>query len=557
MSEIQKLSRELANQIAAGEVIERPASVIKELLENALDAGATKLNVEVSDAGSGCITITDNGKGILKEELPLAIAAHATSKIHHVDDLFAIKTLGFRGEALASIASVSKFTLTSLHQNAKSAYSLYAEGGDIKDIKPAAHEKGTTIIVDDLFFNTPVRRRFLRQAKTEKAHIEAMVKRLMLCRFDLSLRYKVNDREVFNLPAAKTDAEKAKRVAKIFGQPFMKEAIEIDASSGNLKLNGFLGSPNYLRSQNDLQFCYINGRMVKDKLILHAIREVLEPLLYPGRQATFLLFLTLPETELDVNVHPTKHEVRFYEPRHIHDFITSSLKRALAKTSPTLNQEQAPALAPIPVMPTGKENTLKDYFSPLEQKSMQKTQSIISAPASFLSTASQNEGKVVALMAPFALYLSDNDTLLFDANKLYRQLLLKNLQTAFSQNQVLTRPLLLPYSFNSEKIPLGINELQSLGLVIEALGESTYVLRAFPVLTPYLDFKALIEDLEKIKDANALLKAYLDYSKVSWQSLSGEDRQMLIQQCQTNETAKNGKALKKIDSNTLRAWLDA
>ncbi|MBC7002576.1 DNA mismatch repair endonuclease MutL [Photobacterium sp. BZF1] len=327
---IQILPARLANQIAAGEVVERPASVVKELVENSLDAGATRIDIDIDKGGSRTIRIRDNGKGIPKDELGLALSRHATSKIATLDDLEAIASLGFRGEALASISSVSRLTLTSRTAEQEEAWAAYAEGRDMEvQLKPAAHPVGTTLEVLDLFFNTPARRKFLRTEKTEFGHIDELLKRIALSRMDVTINLRHNGKVVRQYRAANTQIQKERRLAAVCGQAFLDHALAVELSHGDLKLGGWICSPQGARAQNDIQYCYVNGRMMKDKLINHAIRQAYESSLAPDQYAAYVLFIDVDPHQVDVNVHPAKHEVRFHQARLVHDFICQGLQSAL------------------------------------------------------------------------------------------------------------------------------------------------------------------------------------------------------------------------------------
>ncbi|MCP4986275.1 MAG: DNA mismatch repair endonuclease MutL [Colwellia sp.] len=324
------LPARLANQIAAGEVVERPASVIKELIENSLDAGATSIHIDVDKGGIKKIKITDNGHGIVKDELTLALSRHATSKIKGLNDLEAINSLGFRGEALASISSVSRLTLTSKPKSQDTAWQAVAEGRDMSvSVKPAAHPDGTSIEVLDLFFNTPARRKFLRTEKTEFNHIDEVVRRIALAHFGVSFQLTHNGNTVRQYRMANTQAQFTKRVAMVCGQKFIEHAVEVDCPHDNMTLSGWLAKPSFSRSQNDLCYSYVNGRMMRDKLINHAIRQAYADLLPADTYPAFVLFLQLDHSEVDVNVHPAKHEVRFHQSRYVHDFIYSVCHKAL------------------------------------------------------------------------------------------------------------------------------------------------------------------------------------------------------------------------------------
>lgn len=335
MSRIQLLSPRLANQIAAGEVVERPASVIKELLENSLDAGATRIDIDVEEGGVKLLRVRDNGHGIVESDLPLSLSRHATSKIMDLDDLERVSTLGFRGEALASVSSVSRLMLTSCAEGADQAWQVETEGRDMNPrVQPAAHPQGTTVEVRDLFFNTPARRKFLRTEKTEFGHLEEVVKRLALSRFDVAFNLRHNGRSVLSLRPAHTEQEAQRRVASICGAAFIEQSVTIDQERAGLRLWGWVGLPTFSRSQADLQYFCVNGRLIRDKLVAHAVRQAYRDVLFNGRHPTFVLFLELDPAVVDVNVHPTKHEVRFRDGRMVHDFLFSTLYRALAEQRP-------------------------------------------------------------------------------------------------------------------------------------------------------------------------------------------------------------------------------
>ncbi len=330
---IQILPARLANQIAAGEVVERPASVVKELVENSLDSGATRIDIDIEKGGEKLIRVRDNGKGIAKDELALALSRHATSKIHSLDDLEAIMSLGFRGEALASISSVSRLTLTSRPAAQEEAWSAYSEGRDMAvQVKPAAHPVGTTVEVLDLFFNTPARRKFLRTEKTEFTHIDDLLKRIALSRFDITLIVRHNGKIVRQYRAANSKVQMEKRLAAVCGASFVREVLHLELEHQGLKLHGWISTPQGARSQSDLQYCYVNGRMMRDKLINHAIRQSYENTLRPDQYAAYVLFIELDPHQVDVNVHPAKHEVRFHQARLVHDFIYQAIADALAQS---------------------------------------------------------------------------------------------------------------------------------------------------------------------------------------------------------------------------------
>ena len=337
---IRRLPTQLVNQIAAGEVVERPASVVKELVENSLDAGARRVEIEIEQGGAKLIRVRDDGAGIAKEQLALALSRHATSKVASFEDLEAIDSMGFRGEALPSIGSVSRLRLISRSQDGDQAWELEGDGSDrVNEPKPAAHPQGTSVEVRDLFYNTPARRKFLRTEKTEFNHVQGLVQRLALVRFDVGFILQHNRKAIFSLPPCADRAAREARVAELLGRAFLENALYHEEQAGDLTLGGWIARPSFSRSQGDMQYFYVNHRMVRDKLVTHAVRQAYQDVLYHGRHPAYLLYLSLDPRKVDVNVHPTKHEVRFRDSRSVHDFLFRGVHRALAETRP---QAQAP-----------------------------------------------------------------------------------------------------------------------------------------------------------------------------------------------------------------------
>ncbi|MFT4633239.1 MAG: DNA mismatch repair protein MutL [Candidatus Azotimanducaceae bacterium] len=344
MQRIQQLNPRLSNQIAAGEVVERPASVIKELLENSLDAGSTRIDIEIEAGGTRLIRVRDNGSGIHGEDLTLALSRHATSKIRETDDLEGISTLGFRGEALASMASVSRLTLTSNSaQDPTSGWSVSVAGeAMVATVLPRPHPQGTTVEVKDLFFNTPARRKFLRTDKTELQRVEEVLRRLSLSHQHVAFNLQHNGKLLRQFAPVIPGDSVERRLASVFGSAFMENAIYLEqsfpAEQGGigLQLRGWIGLPTYSRSQADQQYFYVNDRMIRDKLVTHAIKQAYQDVLFHGRQPVYALFLTLDPRLVDVNVHPTKHEVRFRSGREVHSFLFSAIHRALADVRPDM-----------------------------------------------------------------------------------------------------------------------------------------------------------------------------------------------------------------------------
>jgi DNA mismatch repair protein MutL len=327
---IQLLSTQLANQIAAGEVVERPASVLKELIENSLDAGATALEVVIEGGGTRLIQVTDNGSGIEKEDLPLALCRHATSKISTQDELFSVATLGFRGEALASMASISRLTLTSTLSGSDSGWCVATEGGSFSSPKPVPPVPGTLVAVRDLFYNVPARRKFLKTEKTEFNHIVQVVERVLLNRFSVAVKFRHNQRVIYDFPVAHSEEQREARVAKIIGQDFLQHALFLDFEAFGMQLSGWVAEAAFSRSSRDTQLFFVNGRPVRDALVTHAIRQAYQDMLHHSRHPAYVLYLQCSPELVDVNVHPAKQEVRFRESRQVHGFVFRSLHDALS-----------------------------------------------------------------------------------------------------------------------------------------------------------------------------------------------------------------------------------
>ncbi|WP_417618064.1 DNA mismatch repair endonuclease MutL [Oceanisphaera sp.] len=341
---IQILPARLANQIAAGEVVERPASVVKELIENSLDAGATRIDIDIEKGGAKLIRLRDNGCGISKDELALALSRHATSKVSSLEDLEQIMSLGFRGEALASISSVARLTLTSRTAEQSEAWQAMAEGRDMEvKLMPASHPQGTTLEVSDLFFNTPARRKFMRTEKTEFGHIDEVVRRIALSRFDLDLVLRHNGKQVRQYRAGRLPSQQDKRLAAVCGPAFINSALKLDSEHHGFRLWGWIAPPSATRAQPDVQYTYVNGRMMRDKLLNHAVRQAYGERLPADSHGAFVLYLELDATEVDVNVHPAKHEVRFHQSRLVHDFIYQVLAQAFEQAPLIESAEPSPS----------------------------------------------------------------------------------------------------------------------------------------------------------------------------------------------------------------------
>jgi len=546
MTRIHTLSARLANQIAAGEVVERPASVVKELLENSLDAGARKIQISVEAGGVKRIQVRDDGFGIDKEDLPLSLSRHATSKIDSLDDLEAVATLGFRGEALASISSVSRLQLSSKTEVADQGWQVISEGRDMEArLSPVAHNRGTTVDVRDLFFNTPARRKFMRTEKTEFGHLDEVVKRQALSRFDVSFELNHNQRTLHSLRSAVSLRDKEQRVAALCGKPFMENAVQIDVEASGLKLWGWVALPTFSRSQADLQYFYVNGRVIRDRLVTHAVKQAYRDVLYHGRHPAFVLYLELDPALVDVNVHPTKHEVRFRDGRLVHDFIFRSLHKALADVRPEdihkLPEATDVSRSAATVDPAGAEPSLSPGFGaqvamPLPAASYQFNSQFrpgkvevretlsgyqalhpdqqIDANAFAQSTAVQNaaddEGVAAAdcplgfavaqLHGIYILAQNASGLILVDMHAAHERITYERMKTDFYRSGIQAQPLLVPISLAVSQKEADIaeqcgDELLKFGLLLERAGPENVVVRQVPVILQQVDVELLIRDL--------------------------------------------------------------
>lgn len=558
MQRIQLLSPRLANQIAAGEVVERPSSVVKELLENSLDAGATQLDVEVEQGGVRQIKIRDNGVGIQQDDLPLALSRHATSKIVTLDDLEAVKTLGFRGEALASISSVSRLLLTSRAADADAAWRVEAEGKDMTTaVRPASHPFGTTIEVRDLFFNTPARRKFLRTEKTEFSHLEEVVKRLGLSRYDVGFRLSHNGKQIYDLRPVTDQLRAEHRIATLLGRKFIENALAIDVEAAGLRLWGWIGLPTFSRSQADLQYFFVNGRVVRDKLVAHAVRQAYRDVLYNGRHPTFVLYLELDPATVDVNVHPTKHEVRFRDGRLVHDFLFSKIHRVLADVRPesggTASTEElvTPASQPSEAIATLAEMPRQQAPLPLSAKPVARSMdygsyggqkagikgqldgmATLSSSATdvFQALTHDNEridpetGEILPReernavaepeegMAPplgFAIaqlhgiyILAENQhgLVLVDMHAAHERILYERMKTAFYSRTVRSQPLLVPINVSVSQSEADRAEesgevFERFGFRVERTGPECVMVREVPLILSQGDVESLVRDV--------------------------------------------------------------
>ena len=516
---IRQLPSQLVNQIAAGEVVERPASVIKELVENSLDAGAQRIEVDVQQGGLKRMRVTDDGHGLHPDDMPLALARHATSKVASLEDLERIASMGFRGEALPSIASVSRLSLVSRERGAEHAWRLDAEA---KAPVPAAHPEGTTVDVRDLFWNTPARRKFLRTEKTEFGHIEQVVRRLALARPTIAFRLTHNGREVFATHPAEDRAGQERRLAGLLGAAFLENALYFEHEAAGLCLHGWVARPVFSRAQADMQHFYVNGRMVRDKLVTHAVRQAFQDVLYHGRHPAYVLFLELDPVLVDVNVHPTKHEVRFREGRLVHDFLFRTLHQVLAEerpgataASPLPEAEPAGApaaaareeavLSPPPAQPglrLGVGERRGGYSAALAWQA---------PPTPSVETETgepQAEGEELpplgfALAQLHGIYILAQNAaglVLVDMHAAHERITYERFKAAREGEGIKPQPLLVPVSVSVSRREAELAEqhaetFASLGMRVDRMGEEVLVVRALPALLRDADAERLLRDV--------------------------------------------------------------
>ena len=515
MNRINLLDQKLANQIAAGEVVERPASIVKELIENSLDARANKITVEVEQGGVKLIRIQDDGSGILKQDLALALHRHATSKIKKIGDLENINSLGFRGEALASISSVSRVSLLSKAREGEydAGWQIDVEGNIAhKSLVPVSHAEGTTIEVRDLFFNTPARRKFLKKERTEFSKIDEIIRRLSLSRFDVHVSLRHNQKIIYNLLPAKSDSEKQRRVGLLCGSKFVENSILIDTERAGLKLWGWVGLATFSRSQGDLQYFYVNGRSVKDKLVTHAVKQAYRDVLFHGRHPAYVLFLELDPSLVDVNVHPTKHEVRFRDSRFVHDFLFSSLYKSLSEVTPVDQLESSKELNQL--------NSAFDLPQKMNESNVghfnQSALSLVDGERNFLEPSDKSDdfsraenqrtdvpplGYAVAqLHGVFILAQNDQGLVIVDTHAAHERITYERMKRALADEGLKTQTLLVPISIALSHTEVDYAEdnktaLLELGLEIERVSDEALVVRKVPALLRDSDIEQLVRDV--------------------------------------------------------------
>ncbi|OUR73437.1 DNA mismatch repair protein MutL [Methylophaga sp. 41_12_T18] len=488
---IHPLPIHLANQIAAGEVIERPASVVKELVENSIDAGAKQIDIDIDGAGSKLIRVRDNGSGIHADDLSLALSRHATSKLYSSEQLSQIDSLGFRGEALPSISSVSQLTLSSRQQESDNAWQLAND-----ELSPTAHPLGTTIEVRDLFFNLPARRRFLRSNKTEQNHILTTLYRLALSRFDVGFSCQISNHTRLKLPASDSTLGHQQRIAKICGQSFIKSSLYLEQSYDEITLTGWFAKTSAHRPQTDIQYFFINGRVIRDRIINHAVRQAYAEHIPAGRHAGYVLYLTLPLDRVDVNVHPTKHEVRFRDARLIHGLITSALSDALRQADDSELPEQIQTS--IELEPASTQPAIAEQAAPYRSSATSKpiSRAKKQSPSITIETTSN------LLHQRYLIVHANHQPMLIDLQQADHHLRQQTFLDALHTKTLKSRPILVPISVSLSQTQLALVQqhttvLQNLGIELAFNNDSVQV-KKIPSLLAQVNIQQLVH---KISDA--------------------------------------------------------
>lgn len=554
MNSIQQLPPQLVNQIAAGEVIERPASVLKELLENALDAGATRILIELEQGGMQSIRVSDNGRGIASDELRLAVQRHATSKIKSMEDLEQISTLGFRGEALPSIASVSRFSMASNNSKEGNAgWVISTDGREFSDeIEPVRQMCGTTVEVKDLFFNVPARKKFLRTEKTELKHCDNVLRKIALSRFDVTVVAKHNDRKFMEVNACDFLSDGSDRVGQIAGKPFADQSIYLENTATDIEVKGWISLPTFSRSQADLQYFYINGRAIRDKVIAHAIKLAYKDVLYHGRFPAFVLFLEMEPSQVDVNAHPTKHEVRFRQSRYVHDFIRQTVAKAIAETMPKQEQQGAEQYREIVddyIRAAQHQSATinSSYTSPSDSSNHQVRETrhgysrqmvneydlLLKTPQEEAHTTEDAPPLGYAIEQLHGIYIlaqNANGLVVVDMHAAHERIVYEKLKVSYHEGELATQPLLVPLTINVNPQEAALAEQHSdvflkFGFHVERFGENSIVVREIPSLLQQADVNTLVLDVladlneygtsEKLEQANnELLSTMACYGSV-------------------------------------------
>ena len=524
---IQQMPNQLINQIAAGEVVERPASVVKELLENSIDASSSKIDIDIEQGGTKLIRIRDNGHGIHKDDLALALSRHATSKIRNLDDLEHVKSLGFRGEALPSIASISRMSITSRQQEGE-GFKVQGQDEQSAQLSPAAHSEGTTIEVRDLFYNVPARRKFLRTEKTEFNHLEDVVKRIALSHFDVGITLSHNQRVIKQWRAADNRTEMEQRIAEVCGKAFIEQSQFMEFEAAGLKMYGWIALPSFSRSQADMQFFFVNGRIIRDKLVTHAVRQAYQDVLYHGRHPAYVLYLELDPALVDVNAHPTKHEVRFRESRMVHDFLFRGIHKALADVRPAdvnglagevaggstyasqgvpFSSAQSPSHSMSGVQSYGAAPRQGSMALQVEEQIQAYANLSRGAPTSESQAVPQSEedipplGFAVAqIHGVFILSQTATGMVVVDMHAAHERITYERLKQAMEQGTLASQPLLVPIGMNLSEKEATLAEEQAalfneLGFELDRTSPESIRIRQIPVILARADAESLVRDV--------------------------------------------------------------
>jgi DNA mismatch repair protein MutL len=533
MSAIRILPDLLVSQIAAGEVVERPASVLKELLENSLDAGAGALGVALDQGGVKRIQVDDDGEGIAREELGLALARHATSKIGSLADLEGVATMGFRGEALASIASVARVAIVSCRRDAAHGAAIHAEGGDVAQPTPAARARGTTVTVEDLYFNTPARRKFLRTESTEYGHCDEVLRRVALARPQLAFTLKHNGRIARHLRPQPRD----ERIGALLGDAFLGASVALDAQAGSLRLCGRAGTPQAAAARADGQYIFVNGRFVRDRVLVHAVREAYAELLHGERQPAYVLFLELDPRSVDVNVHPAKTEVRFRDSRAVHQFVLHALQRSLAPSA---------AAAPVSYATLGSAAAIQSSFSLAQRpESYQASMALAEQERPLAPAADHPLGYALGqLHGVYILAQNDAGLVLVDMHAAHERIVMEKLKANLDAGAVQRQTLLVPAVFRAEALELATADdnrdaLERIGLELSASGPGELAVRAAP---------AALADGDIVGLARNVLKEIREYG--ASQALSARQNELLATMA-CHAAVRANRALSQAEMNAL------
>lgn len=558
---IQQLPGHLINQIAAGEVVERPASVVKELVENCLDAGADDIHVDIAAGGAKLIRVRDNGSGIDRAELALALSRHATSKISSLEDLESVVSLGFRGEALPSIASVARLVLTSRTASDDTAWQVDADGGEVSGPRPAAHARGTTVEVHDLFYNTPARRRFLRTERTEFGHIEKWLRRLALSRPGVAFTLTHNRRTVLKLPAAGSREQQLARLASLCGEAFADQALYLEHETDGVAMQGWIALPTYNRSQPDQQFWFVNGRSISDRTLAHAARHAYRDVLFHGRFPAYVLSLAMDPAGVDANAHPAKHEVRFRDGRRVHGIVSQTLEAALRDTRPG---GHAPAPASIVRYPEATQRPIP--LPGVERSGPANVREALAAYGALSGTSAAMRvdaepgdvpplGFAIAQLAGVYILAENSDGLVVvDMHAAHERITYEKLKRSFADRSIVCQPLLVPVTIavaenEADHVEQSARDLEALGLSVQRIGATTVVVREVPALLKDSDVESLLRDLlsdmgeagssSRVEDASDEFLATMacHHSVRANRRLSLDEMNALLREMETTERA--------------------